>query len=293
MKNKAIKKKKSVRQLNKSSTVLLDYSQSITIPSPLQCSTATEERGKIVVKIDPKGKKIYCEKIFIYVPYDNNDNVGKANTVFYLDATSAISGDTNWGPARYSKTQGNMSGLDPNLNYLTFEINNNYGDLIVQKPFDITISGVINKVAGTPKVIIHELSDNTDNDDFSRKEHSFTVQKNATPILYLRNLMTVKPGSPLIPCTEFASDTEIQVDWDTNATDVKLYNKKKPVPLIKGKNSITIKEGIQTDTTLLLIATLSGKTLSASIHITVSSPALTPRSVVTSGDHVIKGNLRL
>ncbi|MFY0256184.1 hypothetical protein ACDQ55_19775 [Chitinophaga sp. 30R24] len=288
------KEPKLGNQIKTDLPILLNYDNTRTVPSPLQCSTETPETGKIIINVDHKGKKIYCEKIKIYIPFDDKNTNGAADTIFHLDADGEISGDSNWGISKTYKRAGSTLGLNPKLDYIEFDIINHTDNSVVLNPFDITITGTVNRVAGLPKVVIRELSNNIDNGEFLKRNHAITVSKSTTPIFYLRNLMTSNPQNPLIPCTEFSADSKIQVSWDTNASSIKLYHNVDSTPFYQGSDSSTIiDKKIKKDITLLLIATLDKATLIDTIHITIASSALLANSLENSGNHLVKKNLNV
>ncbi|RFS19951.1 hypothetical protein DVR12_19670 [Chitinophaga silvatica] len=276
-------KKKSV--ILTDSPMELSYDIS-TSPSPLQCSAP----GEIIIKVDPKGKEIYCKKIIIYIPFDSKSTINDTYTIFHLDAKEKVSGDTNWISSKQYKKAGVSKCFESKKDHLEFIITNIRNPCEVPKHFFITISGNVNSTEGKPEVVICEYSDKTANGNFTPKTQSFKVSKSKNSFFYLRNLITINPKSPLIPCTDFSTDSKIQVDWDTNAPQVKLYCNGNSVPINNNSSETTI-NGIQNDTTLVLVATLGKETLIETIHITCSTPVLYPQSLENSGDHTIKKNL--
>jgi cytoskeletal protein CcmA (bactofilin family) len=119
------------------------------------------------------------------------------------------------------------------------------------------------------------------------------AKKRTTSDLFINNLQSFHSISPNNPTTEFAGGAKIELKWESNGANFKVYKKNDTSPIYDGNNKFTTISNIFTNSTFVVKATLDGKVMYANITITIINPDLKPKSVVTANDETIKGSLTI
>ena len=300
-----IQESKESAQKLQANPYLLTYRFS-TEPEPLQNSTIqTPTNGRINLSVSA-GASVFCNKILIGVP------IGTAATDFSEQTPSDSVNTAKWSVSSIETKTGKELGLtDPEkaeVSYATFTFETRTpADNQIDYNLVFGLSAAVNQAIGEFDYIIWETS-GTANDPAS-----FTLKKGETddfqlekvlPKFYLKNLVATTTAAPTVPSTEFANAAGIRLSWESNGTFFQLFEKNKPAPIYAGsRTSFTITAGAATDTTFILVASVTGNPdgdsgagyepiyLYDSITITISNPDLTPKSSAVSGNETIGGTL--
>ncbi|WP_224363426.1 tail fiber domain-containing protein [Hyalangium versicolor] len=281
------------------SSPLFDYFIA-TQQAPLQASTSdTPTTGLLTIYVKRKGSEpAYTNEISIYVRADS-----EAGALFQSAPSSAINtGD--WGPATTRLVRGSEVGLSSgSWAHYTFSARDpKYYDVPGNLVF--CLSGPVSTFTGSSEVHIYETSGTTDDPStFTDKELTTTVDVVA-PAFYLKNLIATATGAPTVPRTEFDNGAEIQLSWESNGTYFEVYRKGDSKPVYQGSETFCPLPGLATDTTLFLVASMTGDpgqdepsggyqaiSLYDALTITIRNPDLTPKTVKTTQDVTVGGAL--
>lgn len=266
-------------------TTLLSYIQT-TVPSPLQVSTNTPTSGQIAFSVQSNAD-VLCKMITVSVPIGDNDD--EVYTV--TPSPSGSINTTNWALSSQI-IAGKDIGLLDGVNYRVFTINNNTAGYAVSSSFTLTITGNVNKITSTTAIVqLQEYSSPIVNPNYTIKSQSFPMTKSTAPAFYVSNFISSLAGTPTIPATEFSNGASFLLSWASNGTYFQIFQKGTTTPVYQGTATTFTLSGISTDTTFVLVATLSGATLYESLTVTISNPSLSPSSVTTSGNESVGGTL--
>ena len=281
---------------------LLTYRFS-TEPEPLQTSTSqTSSSGRINLSVSAS-TAVYCNKIEIAVP------IGSTATDYSEQTPSDSVNTAKWSLSSMSIKTGKELGIDDSskygVNYATFTFETRApADNEINYNLVFGLSADVNQAIGEFDYIIQETSGTTsDPATFTPKKCSFNLAK-ALPQFYLKNLVATTTAAPTVPSTEFANAAGIRLSWESNGTFFQLFEKNKPAPIYAGSStSFTVAAGAATDTTFILVASVTGNPdgdsgagyepiyLYESITITISNPDLTPKSNAVAENETIGGTL--
>ncbi|HVB41895.1 MAG TPA: hypothetical protein VNF47_04215 [Streptosporangiaceae bacterium] len=258
---------------------ILSY-QFATVPSPLQVSGPSQASpGMVNAWISaPDGQTIFCDKIIVAVPVGTNP--GEFSTV----APTLTPNTTWWVSSAAVLSDGQDLGLAPGMSYAIFTVtcpSSDYWQINYQLVFSVTTTSV-NPVPDTFPYIVVEYSAPDSPDNLVQRKTTFTLSK-APVRLYLDNLVTVSASSAdsTHPKTDFASGEAIKLLWESNGSTFSLYSGAAAQPVWTGSDtSYTVPGGAAEQTTFTLVATMDQLpgTVSATVGVTISNPAATPRS---------------
>ena len=281
---------------------LLTYAAA-TVPSPVQTSTSqTPATARVNIAALTGKKTIYCKKVIIAVP------VGTDASSLYQETpsrpTSAVN-TTKWTISSLALKTGKELGMgDDDRTYARFTYEcNNLDDYLISYPLVFGLQGVVDLTTGDVSIKIQETS-STDNNDYTAKTCSYTLTK-SSPQFYLKNFIATAVGAPTVPASQFANGAPIVFSWESNGTFFQLYMKGEPKPVYSGSaTTFTLLEGIKTDTTFILVASVAGGADSAlgdfepiylyeALTTTVTNPDLTPETVSAKGNASVEGTLEV
>ncbi|HEY0172603.1 MAG TPA: tail fiber domain-containing protein [Pyrinomonadaceae bacterium] len=272
---------------------LLDYRPS-TYPTPIQTGSAqTPARAVLNTAALPgAGQKVYCNQIVISVPVGSD-----AADLFQQTPTTSVNTD-KWSVTSTLLKTGREVGIEDEGDYATFIFEcRDASDYLIDYSLVFGISGAVSPVPSPCVVQIMENSGTTkDPSTFTSKTCSYTLTT-STPIFYLTNFVATAAGSPTVPATEFADGADINFAWESSGTFYQLFEKNQPKPVYAGtQTAFTLKGGVKTDTTFVLVAMVSGDPggdkpqsgyqpiyIYDALTVTVSNPALAPSALNVSG----------
>ncbi|TGE24332.1 tail fiber domain-containing protein [Hymenobacter aquaticus] len=257
-------------------TTLLTYTVSTT-PSPLEISTDTPTPGLVTVAV-ASNPDVLCRFIVIKVPIgDLNDDLYRETPAPTISSSSA-----DWAPTLEEAFDASVQAAP--RNYHTFTLANNTTSHVVDQPVTFTIKGVVNASSGSALLPVAEYSAPVSSPTYSSKVASFPLPKAAAPAFYVRNFISSAPDTPTVPATEFINATKFLLAWESNGTYFKVYQKGQTTPVYEGNaTSYLVEQGLPTDTTFVLAATLKDATLYQTLTVTVRNPSLTPHVVGIGG----------
>jgi hypothetical protein len=269
--------------------LLLQYATSSN-PEPLVASTVlTPATGTIDIAVTDGAVTAYADKITLSVQVGSD-----AGSVFAQTPKSKVD-PTSWS-VHAAVVRGESIGL-PGANYARFTFAPLAADYVIPAGLVFTLTGEMAVGFGEVGIIVHEQA-GTVNDPttFTDNEGSLTLQI-VSPQLYLRNLALSTPAAPTVPVTELTRSGCLgaRLSWESNGTFFEIYEKANPNPIYSDtKTSYDLKDEYQTDTTFFLKATKprdggDSDTLYETLTLTITDPALTPSSVVASGDVTVGG----
>lgn len=278
---------------------LLTYRFS-TDPEPLQVSTSqTSTAGRINVAIFEDESAVYCNEIKVAVP------VGPDEADFSTDTPSDSVNTAKWSLESRTVMTGTELGVDDATEYAVFTFRTrDPGDNRIDYNLVLGLDAVVNRVPGIFSYIVQENS-GTDADPgtYTPKKALFSINKEL-PRFYVKNFVATAPAAPTVPASEFSNGEAIRLSWESNGTYFRLYRKARPEPIYSGgATAFTLEDGISTDTTFILVASVTGDPsddgaagyepiyLYEALTLTVSDPDLTPRSLAVGGDVNVGGAL--
>lgn len=277
---------------------LLTY-QFSTDPAPIQASTEqATNTARINLFVASGDVQVYCNTIKIAVP------IGKSSGDLSATTPTDSVNTAKWSMTSFDIVSGSDLGLTTSKNYAryTFETRDSTDNKI---DYDLVLGLVaaVNQETGEFGYLVQELS-GTDSDpsNFTEKQASFKLGK-STPQFYLNNFISATSAAPTVPATEFTNSTPIRMSWESNGTYFQIYEKGVSTPVYAGtKTYFTLQSGLKTDTTFVLVASVTaggaGATagyepifLMETLTSTVSNPDLTPQTSTISGNASVGGTL--
>lgn len=263
---------------------LLTYTVSTT-PSPLQVSSSNYPSPGMIAFVLTPNAGVLCKLIEIAIP------IGNSNNELFSETPSYTINTENWSVSQ-SLQNGSSIGLIPNINYSVITLKNVVANFVVDA-FTLQVNGNVNTIQDTATVVLNELSTTTSNpNNFTQKSTNYPMTKAAAPSLFINNFISSLSSTPNVPATEFTLNQAFQLSWESNGTYFKIFEKGNTTPIYSGTAlSYTVSNGLSTDTTFILAATMDSGTMYEAITVTISNPALTPTTVVSSGNATIGGNL--
>ncbi|SFW75004.1 bactofilin family protein [Chitinophaga sancti] len=273
---------------------LLSY-EIATMPGPLQISSVyTPTTGTISIGVF-NSNNVYCQEIAVAIPYGNT-----MDELFSAPPAVAINSEA-WITNSVVQT-GHKLGLGTDTLYYTayFKCKDpNYYQ--INYDLAISIQGLVNTVTGSVPILLNEIA-STQGAPYNwlSNQIQFPITKSEL-VFYLNNLVAVSPANPTVPATEFTNGAAITLAWESNGTFFQLYKKGNPNPVYSGiKSTYTLDNGINNDTTFILVATMTNGNSSPyggyvpvylyeTITLTVSDPDLSPRTVHVAGTLSVAG----
>jgi hypothetical protein len=285
-----------------SESPLFTYSMA-TEPAPVQVSTATypaTARLDVGVLAPPPaagGAPIaYCSNLLVAVPV--------AGPGALLSGPVASVSTTRWsvGEAPVIRSPGEpgwpdlAAGADPLTTYAKFLYTcAEPADYAIGYPLALGISGTVVEVAGETSILIRETSGTLPNGPFTEKAAVLALGTTGSQF-FLENLMAAAPppGDPTVPCTAFAAMAPVRLSWESNGTWFQVFTGGSATAAWDGADTFCDLAGFTVDTTVILVASVTappGQSSAgyepvyryATLTITITGPALTPTSVVVSG----------
>ncbi|MFJ6658371.1 hypothetical protein ACIQNG_18690 [Streptomyces sp. NPDC091377] len=269
-------------------------------PTPAHLPTGTRDTQLAIAVTAPSGPAVYVSRIMISVP------VGPGETSLFTAPPTASVNTNTWSPTTTPSSNADLRDTPgTGQNYSTTLIfDNSTPGTHPRVPDNLALAlhGTVNQRVGDVPVRIQETSGTSpDPSTFTTKETTLMVRKNPADF-YVRNFIATAPATPTAISTEFAKGASIRLQWESNGTYFEIYGQGKTTALYKGsdKNWI-VPEGVVTrDTTLILVASLSGTQgggssvfLYDTLTLTVSDPALTPASVAVADTLKVTGKTTL
>lgn len=280
---------------------LLTYRFS-TDPDPLQVSTAqTATKGRINLAVFAGNEAVYCDQIQIAVP------VGPEATDFSTDTPVDSVNTAKWSLESKAIVTGTELGIDDASPYATFTFKTrDPSDNKIDYNLVFGLSATVNQVPGSFSYLVQERSGTqADPSTYTFKRATFALSKEL-PSFYLKNFVAAAPSAPTVPATEFANGADIRLSWESNGTYFRIYSKGDPKPIYSGTDtSFTLKGGVATDTTFVLVASVTGDPtgdggagyepiyLYEALTVTVKDPDLTPKSTAVAGNASVGGTLEV
>jgi len=266
-----------------------------TEPAPLQTSTVyTPTTGTINVSVfNPSNA--WCKEIDIAFPIGATDDA-----LFTVIPTLAVN-TPHWVASTAMLLSGRALGLDTDTQYATFYLtcpDANYFQ--INYNFVISVQGPVNQLPGdASSVLVQEISSAIGSPyKWQTLPYKFPLTK-GLPNFYVNNFISARTANPTVPSSEFTNGTDILLAWESNGSFFQLYKKGVTTPIYAGvKTTFTVTGGVPTDTTFILVASMTGNPstdpippqagytpiyIYESLTVTVSNPILTPASVTAAG----------
>ncbi|HEX7119772.1 MAG TPA: hypothetical protein VF212_13355 [Longimicrobiales bacterium] len=280
---------------------LLTYRFS-TDPAPLQVSTSqTATNGRINVAVFADAAPVYCNEIKIAVP------IGPDATDLSADSPQVSVNTSKWAVESVSRVKGSELGLDDDQSYAVYTFKTrDASDNKIDYDLVFGMVATVNSVPGSFDYLVQERSGTgSDPATYTTKQVTFSLEKEL-PTFYLKNFVAAAPSAPTVPATEFANGAAIRLSWESNGTYYRIYSKGDPKPIYSGTDtSFTLKGGVATDTTFVLVASVTGDPtgdggagyepiyLYEALTVTVKDPDLTPKSTAVAGNASVGGTLEV
>lgn len=291
------------------STPLLSYVFP-TQPSPLQVSPVNGNTNAYInVVASSLGQSIYCQRIEIYVP------VGTGNGYLTPNTPTVTPNTTLWSVAAAQSVAASQTPFGQSLpvaqqgiNYAQFVCTcndpSNY-EITYDLQFSIFASPTDSNIGSYGIGIVEDSS--TDGSTYTSKNQLYNLEK-APPIFFLDNFIATGTGggfNPNEPSGQFAKGQGIQLSWESNGSEFKIFTSGTQDPVYSGRDkTFSLPDGIDQTTTYILQAQVIGGpqtgapgqtfeniNLYESLTLVITNPDLTPSSVVASGDISTSTNL--
>jgi hypothetical protein len=243
-------------------------------PKLVPVSTGTPNMAAVTVTIQASTTAL-CSKIVLNIP------IGDVPGALFSKTPTPTSSQTGWTNADSQPILA-AQAVKP-LSYHTVTLTNPDPTGAVPTTFTVTISGSVSIGVDGADIILSELSALVSpTPTFSVKKTPLHMDMEKDLPLFVRSFVAKSVANPTVPDSEFANGAAISLSWESNGTNFLLYRKAELDALDLGSStSCNLPEGITSDTTFVLVATLNSpqsvSTLYEALTLTVSNPTYGPK----------------